>query len=328
MKLQKLLGAIFALQLAHAAMAAEVQFALVQSEDHPGGMGAKRFAELVKAKTAGRITVKVAPNGKLGSEQQALASLRDGKVELMVGATTILVDKVKEYALFDLPFFFKDFAQADAVMDGAAGRTLFDKLGADNVVGLGYWENGFRHLTNSKLPIQTVDDLKGLKIRVIPNPVFIDTFKALGANPVPLPFTEVYKALEAKTIDGQENPLAVILSNKFYGVQKFTTLTNHVYSPYIVLAGKKWWGTLSDADKAAVTGAAVEAGVYQRKLSRELALRAATKELKAHGVEVNILPAQEDAKIRERVKPVVDKYAAVVGETLVKQARADMEKVH
>ncbi|CAN7422767.1 TRAP transporter substrate-binding protein [Pseudoduganella sp. LjRoot289] len=326
MKLNKLFCVAMLAAWAQTSTAAEVQFAYVQPADHPSGQGAARFAELVKAKTAGRIVVKNYSDGKLGSEQQALAAVREGKIEMMVGATTILVGAVKEYALFDLPFFFKGTAQADAVMDGRVGRALFEKLDTANLVGLAYWENGFRHLTNSKHSIRKFEDLQGMKIRVIPNPVFIDAFKALGATPVPLPFPEVYKALDSKVVDGQENPLPVILAAKFYDVQRYTTLSGHVYSPYIVVAGKKWWETLSVADRAAITEAAKEAGIFQRKISRELAVRMASKELKSHGVEVNVLSSDEDARMRERVKPVVEKYTASIGEAIVRQAQEDMEK--
>jgi tripartite ATP-independent transporter DctP family solute receptor len=254
------------------------------------------------------------------------SSLQGGTLELMVGPTSNLGGAIKEYGIFDLPFLFANYKEADAALDGAVGKALFEKLDAINLVGLAYWENGFRHITNSKRSIKKLEDIQGLKIRVIQSPVFIDTFKALGANPVPMPFTDLYNALESKAVDAQENPPGLIEASKFYEVQKYATLTGHVYSPFIVLASKKWWSSLSDADKKAVREAAAESSIYQRKLSRDKADEIANKILPGHGMTVNTLPADEQARLRAAVKPVVQKYSQVLGEDLLKQLQADVAK--
>lgn len=326
MKVSKLLGLAALVMGMQAASAADVKFGYGASEQHPQGQAAKRFAELVKAKTGGRINVQTYASGKLGSDPQMQSSLQGGTLEMMVGPTSNLVGSIKEFGIFDLPFMFSNFKEVDAVLDGQVGKTLADKLDSINLVGLAYWENGFRHMTNSRRSIQKVEDIQGLKIRVIQNPVFIDTFKALGANPVPMAFTELYGALESKAVDAQENPMGLIEATKFYEVQKYATLTGHVYSPFIVLSSKKWWSALNDADKKAVREAAVEAGVYQRKLAREMADRVASKVLRDQGMEVNVLSSDEQARMRERVKPVFLKYSEVVGDAIVKQAQADMAK--
>ncbi|NEX61790.1 TRAP transporter substrate-binding protein [Noviherbaspirillum galbum] len=312
---------IAAFMMSNLALAAEASFGHIAADDHPAGQAAQRFADIVKSRSKGRLTINIGSNGKMGSEQQLLASLQSGKQDMMFGSTAILAGSVKEYGLFDLPFLFSNFKEVDAVLDGKVGQQLFDKLGKSGVVGLAYWENGFRQLTNSRHKVDKASDIQGLKLRVIPNPIYSDTFKALGAETVPLPFTEVYKALETKAVDGQENPLALIMSTKFYEVQKYVTLTNHAYAPFIVLASARWWNALGADEKQIVKDAAVEAGVFQRKLARELALRAATKELRAQSVEVNILTGEEEAKLREKTRPVFDKYAKTVGEDLVNQAR-------
>src|SRR5690606_28575023 len=178
------------------------------------------------------------------------------------------VGSIPEYLIFDLPFFYPDFEAVDKVMDGRVGDALFAKLDALDMVGLAYWDNGFRHMTNGVRPINTVEDIAGLKIRVIPNPLFISTFEALGANPVPLPYPELFSALETRAVDAQETPVGLIYSSRFYEVQDYLTLTGHVYTPYVLLASKAWFDGLSAEDQALVMEAAQESAVYQRDLSR------------------------------------------------------------
>ena len=198
---------------------------------------------------------------------------------------------------------------------------LAARLDAIGLVGLAYWENGFRNVTNSKRTVTRMEDLAGLKIRVIQNPVFIEAFKAFGANPVPMAFTELYGALESRAVDAQENPVGLIDSQKFYEVQKYLSLTGHVYSPFIVLASKKWFDTLPANDKAAVRSAAVEAGVYQRQQQREQATQLVAA-LKAKGMQVNELSPAELQRMKAAVQPVVSKYGEAIGADLMKQVTA------
>src|SRR6185436_7400743 len=169
--------------------------------------------------------------------------------EMSAPATTSLAGIVKEFGLVDFPFSVANFAQADALLDGPLGQSLIAKLPEKGLMALGYWDLGFRNVTNSKRPIARAEDLEGLKLRVIPNPVFLETFRAFKANPVPMAFPELYTALETKTVDGQENPFAVILSNKFFEVQKFVSATNHVYATNIILMSKRFWDKLSPAEQ-------------------------------------------------------------------------------
>ncbi|MFZ4288735.1 TRAP transporter substrate-binding protein, partial [Variovorax sp. HJSM1_2] len=291
------------------------------ADDHPQGLGAKRFAELVKAKTAGRITVNTYGSGKLGSDPAMQSSVQGGTLEMMVGPTSNLVGAVKEFAVFDLPFIVANYKEADALLDGPVGQQLAGKLDAIGLVELAYWENGFRSMTNSKRAIHKLEDLAGLKVRVIQNPVFIETFKTLGANPVPMPFTELYGALESKAVDAQENPVGLIDASKFYEVQKYLSMTGHIYSPFILIAGKKWMDKLSPADRTAVKEAAEEAAKYQRQLQREQSLKLVA-ELKGKGMQVNELSPAELQRLRDAVKPVVAKFSNDIGAELVKQATA------
>ena len=254
------------------------------------------------------------------------SSLQGGILELMVGPTSNFVGAIKEFGIYDLPFFYGDFKQVDAVMDGRVGKQLFGKLESINIVGLAYWDNGFRHMTNAKRQINKMEDMKGLKIRVIPNPLFVATFKALGTNPIGLPYPELYNALESKAVDAQETPVGLIYSSKFYEVQKYLTLTGHIYTPYLLLASTKWFTSLPEADRKLVMEAAQESAIYQRKLSRDNADNIAFKTLKGHGMDVVVLPPAEMTKLRDAVKPVQEEFSKIIGEELVGQARADMAR--
>jgi tripartite ATP-independent transporter DctP family solute receptor len=235
------------------------------------------------------------------------------------------VGVIKDFAILDLPFLFNTPEEADAVVDGPVGKKLFDKLPEKGLVGLGYWELGFRNVTNSKRPITKAEDLQGLKLRVLQSPLFIETFNALGANTVPLPFPELYTALEQKVVDGQENPVTVILDSKFSEVQKFVSLTRHIYNPQSVLISKRTWDKLSDEEKKIIQEAAAEATVYQRKVSRAKSAEA-LEALKKAGMQVNDVAPEEIKRMREKIKPVTDKYEKELGEALVNEVNAEIAK--
>jgi len=238
----------------------------------------------------------------------------------------LLSGLVKEYAVVDFPFLFNEATEADAVLDGPVGQRLLDKLPEKNLIGLGFWDLGFRNLTNNVRPVTKVSDIEGLKIRVIQTPIYIDLFKALGANPVPLPFPELYTALETRTVDGQENPSKTIEASKIYEVQKYLTTTKHIYNPQLLFIGKKFWDQLSEDEKTLIRDAAKEATAYQRQVSREQN-EDAIKSLKAKGLEVNDLPPAEVEAMRAKVQPVVEKFSAEVGDDLVQQVYAEIAKV-
>jgi TRAP-type transport system periplasmic protein len=237
----------------------------------------------------------------------------------------ILASQVKDFEVYDFPFMFANAKEADAVVDGPFGQKLHAKLADKGIIGLAYVELGFRNITNSKRPIVTVEDIAGLKLRVIPNAINVDWVKALGANPTPLAFPEVYAALEQKAIDGQENPLNVILANKFAEVQKHLALTNHQYNPQSLIFSKKVWDTLSADEKKILQDAAAEAAKFQRQVSREAA--AGTLDaLKKAGMQVTELSAAEQAKLRDKLKPVIEKHGAAIPET-VKELQAELAKL-
>jgi tripartite ATP-independent transporter DctP family solute receptor len=302
-----------------------IKFGHLNNADHAVSFGVKRFAELVAAKSGGKLKVQEFPASQLGNELQQQAALQGGVQEMSAPATTSLAGIVKEFGLVDFPFAVGNFAQADALLDGPLGQALIARLPEKGLVALGYWDLGFRNVTNSKRPIAKPEDLDGLKIRVIPNPVFLETFKAFKANPVPMPFAELYGALEAKAVDGQENPFAVILSNKFFEVNKFVSATNHVYAANIVLVSKRFWDRLSATEKKIMNDAANEARAYQRQVSRASAQKA-VGELQAKGMQYNEVSPAEQERMRQIAKPVTDKFAASYDPAIVKLYNDELAK--
>jgi tripartite ATP-independent transporter DctP family solute receptor len=298
----------------------------LNNPDHPTSLGVKKFAELVAAKSGGKITVKEFPSSQLGNELQQQSALQGGVQEMLVASTTSLAGIVKEFGLFDFPFLFSNGKQADAMVDGPLGRMLAGKLADKGVVVLAFFDLGFRNVTNGKRPITRAEDLEGLKLRVIPNPVFLETFKTFKANPIPMPFAELYGALESKAVDGQENPYAVILSSKFYEVNKYVSATNHVYATNPVQISKRFWDKLSPAEQKLLQDAAIEAQNYQRVVSREVSGKAVA-ELKAKGMQFNEIAPAELARMRAEVKPVHEKFAASYEPAVVTLFRSELERV-
>lgn len=303
-----------------------IKFATQNPKGHPIVMGLEKFAEIVHARSGGKIKVNLFPGGTLGSDQANVSALQGGALEMVSLNSGILASQVKEFAVYDLPFMFANSKEADTVVDGAFGQQLHDKLQAKGMVGLAYYELGFRNITNSKRPIHKVEDIEGLKLRVIPNPINVDWVKALGANPTPLPFPEVYAALEQKAIDGQENPITVINANKFHEVQKHLVLSNHQYNPQSVIISKKFWDGLNAEQKKIISEAATESARFQREQARGQ-VASALDNMKKAGMLVTELPAAEVDKLREKLRPVVAKYAVTAGQDTVKALQDELAKI-
>ncbi|RJF97833.1 TRAP transporter substrate-binding protein [Noviherbaspirillum saxi] len=333
--MKKLVNAL-AIALALAGIAGSVQaadykpriirFGYGLAEDSNQGRAVKFFAEDLAKRTDGKMKAKGFASASLGSDTQMQNALIGGAQEMMVGSTATLVGIVKDFGVYDLPFLFNNEKEADAVLDGPFGQKLAAKLQEKGLVGLVYWENGFRNLTNTKRPVAKLEDLQGIKLRVMQNPVYIDMFNSFGANAVPLPFSELFTALETKTVDGQENPVNTIQSSKFYEVQKYLSLTKHVYSPWIVLASKKWWDGLSADEKKVIQEAAVASREFERKDSREAAIKAVDF-LKQKGMQVTVVSDTELARMREKAKPAFDKFSAEGGADLIKELQGEITKV-
>jgi tripartite ATP-independent transporter DctP family solute receptor len=295
------------------------------NEDHPEGQGIKKFKELVEQKSGGKMQVQNFFSATLGDDQKMTEALQGGLQEVTVPSTSPLVGMIKEYGVFDLPFVFNTEQEAHAVLDGPVGQKLLDKLPEHGLIGLAYWENGFRNLTNSKRPVNTPQDFQGIKLRTMQNEIHLEAFKALGANPTPMAFSEVFSALEGKTVDGQENPLATIKSNKYNEVQPYLSLTKHVYTPFVFLVSKKFWDGLSPEEQKIMKEAAVEAGKYQREVNFKENAKA-VEDLKAAGMKVNEVSDENRQKMKEAVQPVIDKYSKEIGKDLVNEMMAEIEK--
>jgi TRAP-type transport system periplasmic protein len=301
------------------------KYALQNPKGHPLEMGATKFAELVAAKSGGKMKVTVYPGGTLGGDAANVSALQGGTIDFVALNSGILGQQVKDFEVYDFPFMFANSQEADAVVDGPFGQKLHAKLADKGIVGLSYYELGFRNITNGKRPINKVEDLAGLKLRVIPNAINVDWVKAVGANPTPMAFPEVYAGLEQGAIDGQENPFSVILANKFYEVQKYLTVTNHQYNPQSLIMSKKVWDTLAADQKKIIQDAATEAAKYERQVNRELAA-GQLAELKKAGMQVTEFSPAEQAKLREKFKPVVEKHGAAIAATLA-ELQAELAKI-
>ena len=319
------LGLVAAAMLPPAASAQTInaKFSVTLPEKSHQGLGATRFAELVDAKSQGRIKIKPYFNGSLGNDVQVTSSLQGGTIEFVVPQTSTLTGMIKEFEILDFPFLFNSEKDAERILDGALGKKLLDKLPAKGLVGLAYWENGFFNATNSKRPINRVEDFEGLKFRAVQAKISQDTVKALGANPVPLAVPELYTALETRTVDGQGTPTAVIAALKLNEVQKYLSLTQHSYGAFIPLVSRKFWDTLSEADHKILVDAAVETRAYQRGIAREQAKSAQTS-MAAKGLIVNEISSVERNRMRERMKPVWDTYAKEVGDEIYKDVMGQL----
>lgn len=303
-----------------------IRFGHVVQPGHPISLGIQKFGEIVAIKSGGKIKVQELGGGTVGGEAQQLSAVQGGVQDMTMPSATVMGGVIKEFTLLDIPFSFSKAEQVDALVAGPFGKALMSRLGDKGMVGLGFWETGFRNFTNSRKPIVNVEDLKGLKLRVIPNPLFIESFTALGANPVPMAFPELYGALESKAMDAQENPFAVVLTSKFNEVQKYLSVTNHVYTANPVVISKKTWDKLSSDEQKIIQEAANEAGAYQRKVSREAAATA-RKSLEAAGMQINDVPAATLGKMRDLTQPVAEKFASTYDQSVVKIYRSEIEKV-
>ncbi|RYF30340.1 MAG: TRAP transporter substrate-binding protein [Comamonadaceae bacterium] len=318
-------GAVLASATTASAQEKTLKFAFSLAKEHPIGIGAQKFADLVAAKSGGKLKVNLFPNAVLGSDPQNLSAVRGGTLDFTTMATGLLAGLNKEFMVFDFPFLFRDFKEAYALSDGPIAKSLLAKLNDQGVVGLGIWDLGFRNITNSRRPITKPEDLEGQKLRVIASPIYIETFKALGANPVPMTFGEVYGALESRAIDGQDNPVAVIESAKFAEVQKFLSLTRHLYTGMPLLMSKKTWDALSPEERTLIQTAANEAKVEERKAIQVQETEAIDRLRKA--MQVNEVSAPELERMRQKVQPVVQKFAVEVGENLSKQVADELAKI-
>jgi len=329
------LAVVFAWSVPQAVQAAdykpEYKLSTVVGKPFPWGIAGERWAELVKEKTNGRINIKCYPGTSLvgGDQTKEYTAIRQGAIDMAIGSTINWSPQVKELNIFSMPFLMPDYKAIDALTGGDVGKEIFKILESKDTVPLAWGENGFRELTNSKKNIRKPEDLKGLKIRVVGSPLFLDTFTALGANPTQMSWADAVPALSSGAVDGQENPLTIFTAAKLHSAanQKHLTLWGYVADPLIFVVNKEVWNSWKPEDQKAVREAALQAAKENIGAARKgliLPDDSTIKEVEVLGVSVVRLTDAEKAEFKKLTKPVYDKWAAQIGADLVKKAEVSV----
>ena len=312
--------------LAQTAYKSEYRMSLVLGTAFPWGKGGELWANKVRERTNGRINIKLYPGVSLiqGDQTREFSALRQGVIDMAIGSTINWSPQVKQLNLFSLPFLMPDYAAIDALTQGEVGKSLFQTLDKAGVVPLAWGENGYREISNSKHAIKTPADLKGMKIRVVGSPLFLDTFTALGANPTQMSWSDAQPAMASGAVDGQENPLSIFTAAKLHTVsQKYLTLWGYIADPLVFVVNKDIWNSWTPADREIVKQAAIEAGKEQIALARKGVIEAdkpLLKQIEGLGVTVTQLtPAERDAFV-QATRPVYNKWKGQVGADLVNLA--------
>lgn len=311
----------------------EYKLSTVVGKPFPWGIAGERWAELVKEKTNGRINIKMYPGASLvgGDQTKEFTAIRQGAIDMAIGSTINWSPQVKELNLFSMPFLMPDYKAIDALTQGEVGKELFKILAAKDVVPLAWGENGFRELTNSKRPIRTPADLKGMKIRVVGSPLFLDTFTALGANPTQMSWADAVPALSSGAVDGQENPLTIFTVAKLDTAanQKNLTLWGYVADPLIFVVSQTVWKSWKPEDQKAVREAAEQAGRENIVAARKGLVPpddSTIKEVEAKGVNIVRLTNAERDAFRKATRSVYEKWARKIGPKIVKKAEESIAK--
>jgi len=295
------------------------------ADTHPRAIAMKQFAAGVEKATGGKVAIDVYSSAVLGSEDKMLIALQSGTQDLYMGALAPISARKKEMQIFDFPFLFGSDAEAAYVLDGPVGRKMLDGLSDMNLQGLVWAGGAFRNMSNSKRPLNSMADMKGLKVRVMQSPMALASFNAMGMNAVPMAFPEVYPALEIKALDGYEHPVVDMYANKMYEVQKHLTITNHVYTPVALIASKKWWSSLTPDQQKAVQKVAEDTRSFQRAEELRQAGDVVTQ-LKAKGMSVTEMPDAELDKIRDAVQPVIDRNTETIGKEFAQAFYGELKK--
>jgi tripartite ATP-independent transporter DctP family solute receptor len=317
---------------AAAAYKPEYKLSIVVGTTFPWGQGAVIWSDLVRERTNGRINIKVYPGTSLvqGDQTREFTAIRQGVIDMAIGSTINWSPQVKELNLFSLPFLMPDYPAIDALTHGKVGQELFTILSKKGVVPLAWGENGYRQLSNSVREVKAPADIKGMKLRVVGSPLYIDTFTALGANPTQMSWADAQPALASGAVDGQENPLSIYAGAKLYDVgQKYLTLWNYVADPLVFVVNKDVWNSWSPADQKIVREAAIEAGKREIVIARKGVTNtddSLLKDIEGHGVKVTTLSPAQISAFAKVTQPVFDKWAKQIGPALVKQAQADIAK--
>lgn len=295
------------------------------NSQHPSYLAGLEFKKILEKKLGGKFEVQVYSDAQLGDDVRATEAVRMGTLECVTTSASPLTGLIPELNVFDLPFIITSTKAADAIFDGPIGAKLAQLLESKGIKLLAYYENGFRQVTNSVREIKSPEDLKGLKIRTMQNPIHLAAWKALGANPTPMPFSEVFTAMQQKTIDGQENPIPTIYLSKFYEVQKYVTLSGHVYGPHIFLINKKLFDSFSKSDQKTIVDAAQESAVFQRNLNRKMNSDYIS-ELKKNGMTVTELSKQQQEAFQKATESIYAEWEPKIGKALLDEFKAAVKK--
>jgi len=295
--------------------------------DNPAQAGFDALAACTKAQSGDKMKFRIFYDNALGNELSVTQSVRTGSVDMVLPSVAPVAGILPSLAVFDLPFLFNSPEEADQVLDGPVGDWLLAQLPAVGLKGLAWWENGFRNATNSKHAISSLNEFSGLKMRVMQNPIALDTFKTLGTNATPMAFSEVYSALETRTIDGQENPLAIIKAAKLYEVQKHLTLSKHTYTPYVLLVSNKLWESFSDDERNTLQQCALDARISQRQANRVSEAKTLEFLRTEGGLQVSEIASTDMQQIREHTQVVHQRAAATVGQEVIDRINAALQKI-
>lgn len=283
--------------------------------EHPYHLGLVKFGELLEEKSNGKYSLEVYPAAQLGSEREAIEGVQMGTIDITLVSTAPLSGFSDAFLVTDLPFIFKSREHAYKVLDGEIGKDMFEKLEGTGLVGLSFWENGFRNVTNSKRPMVHPEDMEGIKIRTMENQIHMDSFRTIGADPTPMAFGELFTALQQQTVDAQENPLPIIWTSKFFEVQDHVALTGHFYAPAPLLASQSLWDKLSAEEKEIFQSAADEARDYERKIILDMDNDLLGK-LKEKGMQVT---EPDKAEWQKAMAPVYEKWQDKIGKDLIEK---------
>jgi len=312
------IAGLLALGVAAPAAAEELKFGYSLPATSHYGASATAMGEELAKRTNRKWTIKQFPANALGGEREMVEGLQIGTVDLVATSTGPVGNFVPDTLLTDIPFLFRDYAHADAVLDGPIGQQILDQFPKNGLVALAWGENGFRNLTNSKRPVRTPEDARGLKVRTMENQVHMTAFRTIGVLPTPMAFPELFTALQQGTVDGQENPIGVILGAKFPQVQKYLTISQHVYSPALILMSPAVWNKLSAEEKTAFKEAAKVGAQAMRRKAREDAQNG-VDELRKQGMEV---VTEVDRKaFEDALKPAFSEYAKKFGQAKIDAIR-------
>ncbi|AGB42405.1 tripartite ATP-independent periplasmic transporter solute receptor, DctP family [Halobacteroides halobius DSM 5150] len=284
----------------------------------------EKWKQMVEKRSDGRIEMELYHSSQLGDDREMMEALQLGTQEVTCPSTAPIGGFIPEFKVFDLPFLFPSNKAADYVLDGPVGQRLLKKLEKEGLIGLAYWENGFRHLTNSVRAVKTPADIKGLKVRTMENPIHLAAWEAMGANPTPMAFGELFSAMQQGVVDGQENPWGTIYLQNFYEVQDYVTNTGHVYSPFVLMVSEKFYDKLPSDLQKILRETAKEVKDYQRKINREM--NAKYREKLKDKMNVTILSAEEKKAFQKAVQPVYEKYEEEIGAGLIKDVMNEVEE--